>query len=139
MWCSWLQRTHTTSSDQLVNPHGLWTHCCCNFKCSLYSFGQPKVQSFKKIRKKAAPDKSLFYWPILQTDCSGDTWGGWRSKTSSKDIKYIWKTLKSLQRTKSLELKDLLQPSYLSLLRCVTERQTDSTFWISVLIPFQLC
>lgn len=46
--------------------------------------------------------------------------------------------LKSLQSTKSMGLKDLLQSSYLSLLTSVEERQTYSTFCISVLIPFQL-
>lgn len=36
--------------------------------------------------------------------------------------------LKSLQSTKSMGLKDLLQSSYLSLLMSVEERQTYSTF-----------
>lgn len=46
--------------------------------------------------------------------------------------------LKSLQSAKGMGLKDLLQPLYLSLLTSVKERQTFSTFCISVLIPVQL-
>lgn len=46
--------------------------------------------------------------------------------------------LKSLQRAKSVRLKDLLQPFYLSLLMSVKEKQTYSTFCLSVLIPGQL-
>lgn len=46
--------------------------------------------------------------------------------------------LKSLKSAKSIGLKDLLQPFYLSLLTNVKERQTYSTFCISVLIPVQL-